>query len=576
MDNTINQLNKYPYQYQNYGAGQLQQKLANNPATAGLNNTAAGGIANTATNTVKDNPAGFLKYAAIGVLSMLGADRLIGALTNNGKDSVVGKMNASADRFLKNHSAVNKFEIGVKNNTKSFRNWIVKNTPERIKKVLKYGYDRKSFGSGPLLKEDLEHKIAEATKNAAKDPKVAAELKALLNQKALLYQEGSILSKGLTRFLVGTKHFLGTAGGLGGGGFMGIAANGLFMGMSLNEASKAKKGEKVSTFMEDFIANWLLGFAIWTPAMKIVNGLSGLRFLGVDGVTVNKQFAKGILKGESIKGNLNIENIRKFEEELKTLKKQRSEVLSKEGHGFFKKLGIKFGLVKTTSKEYAALTNKMDGVVKNIWKEDAAIKAAIKLTRKGAQKIKWYERPLRLVGRILSTGHVSKVGYVVGGGASTTGKALRRFAGRGIFGVVLRGAALIALTAPITGIGKKISHAIFGKPTREHGKKEEATNTTPEAATKNAINEAIRQNAQGQPVNSDSNLFNKLVPTMTAKQAEQISQPVNTYMPASDHVDMPTKTIESMSPEFKKQDKKAEAAELEANEILKKYGGKHH
>ncbi len=78
------------------------------------------------------------------------------------------------------------------------------------------------------------------------------------------------LSKALSKFSLGFSEFMGS-------NLFGVAVNGMFMGMAIKEASEAPKGEKVSTFMEGILGDWV-GFMVVSPYIsKLINGVAHLK-----------------------------------------------------------------------------------------------------------------------------------------------------------------------------------------------------------------------------------------------------------------------------------------------------------
>ncbi len=83
------------------------------------------------------------------------------------------------------------------------------------------------------------------------------------------------LSKFLSEFSVGFSEFMGSNA-------LGILMNGAFFGMAIKEAAEAPKGEKVSTFMEDILGNWV-GFMLASPYIaKLINGTANLKKIEIN------------------------------------------------------------------------------------------------------------------------------------------------------------------------------------------------------------------------------------------------------------------------------------------------------
>lgn len=163
-------------------------------------------------------------------------------------------------------------EIGIKESVEN-----ITNNPETIKKVI----NAAKHGS-------LEHS------NVAK---LASKIQMLEH----VNKNSSALSKLLTKFTMGTGNFMG-------GNLFGTLLTGLFIGTSIKSAMEAPKGEKLSTFMEDFMGSWVGGYLLFSPAGKIVNSIAGLKNIGANATKLSflqktlKTVGKIVGSGQGVKG----------------------------------------------------------------------------------------------------------------------------------------------------------------------------------------------------------------------------------------------------------------------------------
>ena len=115
----------------------------------------------------------------------------------------------------------------------------------------------------------------------------AGKVEILMNKIGLLQkaEKSGLLARMFAKGSIITGHFLG-------GGPFGIILNGFFLGGTIKSTIDAKKGEKVSTFMEDFLGNWIGNFAMWAPISLAINKAANLKFIEGKGIGTN--IVKGI------------------------------------------------------------------------------------------------------------------------------------------------------------------------------------------------------------------------------------------------------------------------------------------
>ncbi len=148
-------------------------------------------------------------------------------------------------------------------------------------------------------------RLASVTQNNQTAGKVAAELRKLspgfLKKNGLteLVNKVSIatgatktsrLSKLISDKAIGVGNFLKNGGTMG--AFM-VLVNGWFLGNSVKEAVEAPKGEKMSTFAEEMLGNWIGTFAAWPLIEKGINGLANLKTIK-NPASITSKLAKGI------------------------------------------------------------------------------------------------------------------------------------------------------------------------------------------------------------------------------------------------------------------------------------------
>lgn len=210
-----------------------------------------------------------------------------------------------------------------------------------------------------------------------------------------------------------------------------------FIAQSLSEASKAEKGEKFSSFM----ASWMELMAFMATAgiqMRVVNSAAGLKFLGMN----SKRYQKAV----------------KIANRAAKLGDQRTY-------------------------------NKMVTYIKNM-------KKAAK------SNIKWYEKPFQWLGKVVGFGRINETikplkNNKIGNILAKIPYGLKVGAG-----YVGRLALIMGVVIPLfSGIAKKVSHTIFGKPTKTIEKEKEAEKAAEKVnqeAEQKQMEELLKQTQQNQ------------------------------------------------------------------------------
>src|SRR5574344_150631 len=196
-----------------------------------------------------------------------------------------------------------------------------------------------------------------------------------------------------------------------------ILIQAFFLAQSLQEASKAEKGEKFSAFMASFM-DLMAMMATIGIQMRVVNHLAGLKFIG-----------------------MTPENHKKYQEAMEAVNKA------------------------------AKAGNKT---------EYEAQKARIKKLKKAA-KAKWYQKPVKWFGNLMSYGRLKEtIKPLKAAGASAFFKKIPYGLKVGA-GYAGRVALVMAVIIPFfSGIAKKISYTLFGKPTKTMAKEKAKENGTDE------------------------------------------------------------------------------------------------
>ncbi len=100
----------------------------------------------------------------------------------------------------------------------------------------------------------------------------------------------SRLSKFISDKVIGTGNFLKNGGAIGA---LMVVINGWMIGNSVKEAVEAPKGEKMATFAEDMMGNWIGMFAAWPLLEKGINGLANLKNIKNPN-SITSKLAKGV------------------------------------------------------------------------------------------------------------------------------------------------------------------------------------------------------------------------------------------------------------------------------------------
>ncbi|MDD3013497.1 MAG: hypothetical protein PHC34_07335 [Candidatus Gastranaerophilales bacterium] len=261
-----------------------------------------------------------------------------------------------------------------------------------------------------------------------------------------------------------------------GGGAFGLVLSAFFIGGSIKKAMEAPKGERLSTFMEEFIGNYF-GFFVTMPfAMKALYSTAGLKNLGMD---------KKI--GESLDGF-----------------KKAGNITTKFTDGTTIKQGIK-ELEERIAKETgeAAIKTRNE------------IKALKSLSGKG---LPFVQKVSKFFGRVLGVGleklpAVTKTQKVLG--------KMKGFGGGGMRFAVIMFAIAPVLTKPFFWL----SHAIFGTPTAT--KEAEKAKETEQAANDNT-QPVVNNNTQTSPFTVQNQ---NVAPVNTVNNSQE---PVRTYIPSAE------------------------------------------
>lgn len=123
----------------------------------------------------------------------------------------------------------------------------------------------------------------------------------------------------LSRLLPKSKAFLSevATGQVVGGGLFGLLMNAFMLSGCINRAMTAPKGEKISTFMEDFVGNWVSFVATMPLVCKLYYHTAGLRYLGAEG---GKEGVQAAIKALETKIANNLSKKEAMEEAVKISK----------------------------------------------------------------------------------------------------------------------------------------------------------------------------------------------------------------------------------------------------------------
>ena len=334
----------------------------------------------------------------------------------------------------------------------------------------------------PFTKTSFNFKIPNVPflKRKGSFKEMANKLNSVLSNSAGLGAEVTTLGKSLPRQALKTLEGL-TNGGAGGKLLIVIQAS--IFAQAIKKAMDAPKGEKLSTFTEN-IANDF-GFFLALPLqVKSSHIAGGLKYIGIGGAKDVAQQTK---------------NVAKYREMIKAL----------------------------NEKVAAGTLSHIDYL-----KERNAIKTFLK------GDSKWYHKPLKFIGKVFSTGlDEETIKPFINAADNSLGNAvfskLRNLANKvkgPYVGTILRFAVGTMLVGPlISKAVTKISHLIFGRPSKsilDEDKKEETK--TPQSANnplnmtqeelmqKLASNPQLMQKMENDPkfleqVLNDPELFKKLL-----------------------------------------------------------------
>ncbi len=237
---------------------------------------------------------------------------------------------------------------------------------------------------------------------------------------------GKKLTSGFTKIVEGTTN------GYAGGKFA-IILQAMITAQALDKAMKAPKGEKWKTFANE-MSNDLGAFLLLPMQMKLSNTANSIKYMGMGKGTAGQKAA-----------------VKAYRDQLAKINKGLAEAAK--------------DATKYTRAQY--LADKK--LAKQLLKGDS----------------KWYHKPFKAIGRVLSTGLESIKPYTADlkGGSKFIAKAgnwLKRFSGgAGRFAIVM------FVISPFIGkIVSKVSSSIFGKTTEM--KKEEAEAKAAKEAKKQA------------------------------------------------------------------------------------------
>lgn len=258
---------------------------------------------------------------------------------------------------------------------------------------------------------------------------MANKLNAVFSNSPKLGDQVTNLGKSLPKQALKTLEGL-TNGGAGGKLLIVIQAS--IFAQAIKKAMDAPKGEKLSTFSEN-IANDF-GFFLSLPLqVKSTHILGGLKYIGINGAKNTTEQAQNVTTYRNMIKNLN-------------------------------------------SKIDAGTISHIDYL-----KESKKIKDYLK------GDSKWYQKPLKLLGKIFSTGldaetvkpFIDNTDKSLGTAVFNKVKSIaNKIKGPGL-GTVLRFAIGTMIVGPaIAKITTKISHLIFGRPTKSILDKEESENKT--------------------------------------------------------------------------------------------------
>ena len=293
--------------------------------------------------------------------------------------------------------------------------------------ISKYGKDASKYNKEIL--EDFSKEIAkfntlelkaQLTKTFSKRPwwglglvKNESSLLEIVNKSKLIDYYKSTNSK------VGQKaagYLLRSAECLTNGMFSGKGAvliQAFFIAQSLQEAMKAEKGEKFSTFMASF-AELMAMMATIGIQMRIMNSLAGLKNIGMSEANVKT---------------------------VQQLKQTANEAAKAGNKAAYDQTLVQIKKLQNVSKKGAAAA--------------------------GNTALKWYQKPVKWLGNLISYGRIRETIKPLKNNKFATSLAKIPYGLKVGAGYAGRIALLMAVVLPIfSGTAKKLSYAIFGKPVK--------------------------------------------------------------------------------------------------------------
>ena len=271
------------------------------------------------------------------------------------------------------------------------------------------------------------------------------------------------------------------------GGIGAIIMQAFMIGQSISEASKAEKGEKFSTFMAS-LTELMAFMATMGLQMKAVNHLAGLKFMGMPAADVAKYRKAVKIANEAAKcGN---------------------------------------------HKAY----NKMAILIKN-------------LEQNAKRNVKWYQKPIKWIGNIFGYGRVKETLKPLKSGKFATALAKIPNKLKIFTGFSIRTAFIMAVLTPIiSGLAKKASYAIFGKPvkTLEKQKAEEEADKAASQQQEQVSQQQAAQTQTQQPVQPQQTV-NTVTATSTVQNMPQQQAVPGNLMDTMNRMQQPQNPIASQS-----------------------------
>ncbi len=296
---------------------------------------------------------------------------------------------------------------------------------------------------------------------------MANKLNAVFENSAGLGREVTKLGKTLPKQALKTLEGL-TNGGAGGKLLIVIQAS--IFAQAIKKAMEAPKGEKLSTFMEN-IANDF-GFFLSLPLqVKTSHILGGLKYIGI---------------GNSENLKTQTENVKRYRSMIKELNEQ-----------------------------------VVNGTISHI----EYLKKSKEIKKFLNGNAKWYQKPLKLLGRIFSTGlNEETIKPFINNADKSFGTGIfkkiteltNKIKGPGL-GTIIRFAIGTMLVGPFIAKGvTKISHFIFGKPTKSVLDEEKKENKTQNNSNFNMTQEEMMQKLAAHPelvrkMENDPQFLNQLL-----------------------------------------------------------------